>query len=351
MVRNIGLVIVAAVVALGVVNKDKILARLRGRAESKIASVTGKSADRSPSGNPDRPAAAAGDSAPAAPKEMTLPGLRKALKTSISGGERDETPAPEPPAGDLEKVTYDAPLGKNVAYVTPVKPGARRPAIVWIHGGFNFGIDSGCWEPSSRENDQSAAGYRKAGIAEMYPALRGTSGNPGKPECFLGEVDDVLAAADFLARRPDVDPSRIYLGGHSTGGLMVLLSAASTPRFRSVFSFGPVADPRQYGKSSCEPQDPPDNEASARSAIQWLHEIVTPTYIIDGARGNAGVFPMMQKRVGRAPITFLTIPGADHFSALAPGNDVIARAILADTGDKPAIHLTADTIAAAMKAN
>jgi acetyl esterase/lipase len=355
MVRNIGLAAVAAIVALGVINKDKILARLRGHAESKITAVTGKPADRSPSPTPDKPgdsaAAAAGDDAPAAPKVMTLPGLRKALKTSISGGERDETPAPEPPAGDLEKVTYDAPLGKNVAYVTPVKPGARRPAIIWIHGGFNFGIDSSSWEPSPRENDQSAAGYRKAGIAEMYPALRGTSGNPGKPECFLGEVDDILAAADFLAKRPDVDPNHLYLGGHSTGGLMVLLAAASTPRFRTVFSFGPVADPRQYGKSSCEPQDPPDDEAFARSAIQWLHEIVTPTYIIDGANGNAGVFPMMQKRIGRAPITFLTIPGADHFKALGPGNDVIAKAILADTGDRPAIKLTVEAIQAAMKAN
>ena len=235
--------------------------------------------------------------------------------------------------------------------MTPVKPGGRRPAIVWIHGGFNFGIDSGSWEPSPRNNDQSGAGYRKAGIAEMYPALRGTSGNPGHAECFLGEVDDVLAAADFLAKRTDVDPDRIYLGGHSTGGLMVLLAAASTPRFRTVFAFGPVADPRQYGKSSCEPQDPPDDEASARSAIQWLHEIVTPTFVIDGEKGNAGVFPMMQKRIGRAPITFLTIPGADHFTVLGPGNDVVAKAILADTGPKPAIHLTADAIAAAMKAN
>jgi len=71
--------------------------------------------------------------------------------------------------------------------------------------------------------DRFGRPVRKAGIAELYPALRGASGNPGKPECFLGEIDDILAAADFLARRPDVDPQRIYLGGHSTGGTMVLL--------------------------------------------------------------------------------------------------------------------------------
>src|SRR4029079_8280193 len=161
-----------------------------------------------------------GAAEPGAPKKLTLPGLRKALKTSIHG-ERDETPAAEPPAGDLEKVSYDAPLGKNVAYVTPVKPGARLPTIIWIHGGFGWGIDELAWTPAERGNDQTAIAFRKAGIAEMYPALRGGSQNPGSPECFLGEVDDVLAAAEFLAKRPDVDPQRIYLGGHSTGGLMV----------------------------------------------------------------------------------------------------------------------------------
>ena len=183
----------------------------------------------------------------------SLPDLRKSLKTTVGQGERDDTPAPEPPAGVLEKVSYAAPLGRNVAYVTPVRPGARGPAIVWIVGGFGFGIDENAWQTATRDNDQSAAVFRKAGIAQMYPALRGASQNPGHHECFLGEVDDILAATDFLAQRPDVDPARIYLGGHSTGGTMVLLAAESTSRYRAVFAFGPVGDIRQYGKGSCLP--------------------------------------------------------------------------------------------------
>lgn len=200
-----------------------------------------------------------------------------------------------------------------------------------------------------RDNDQSAMGFRKAGIAQMYPALRGANNNPGHRECFLGEIDDVLAAAEFLAHRPDVDPDRIYLGGHSTGGLIALLAAASTTRFRTVFSFGPVGDPRQYGLSSCEPKGVSDSEAMPRSAVEWLHEITTPTFIIEGEEGNAPVFPMMKKRIGRAPITFLTIPGATHFSGLGPGCDVVAKAILADTGARPAINVTVEAIQAAMR--
>ena len=40
----------------------------------------------------------------------------------------------------------------------------------------------------------------------MFPSLRGGNDNPGAKEGFLGEVDDVIAAADFLAKQPYVDP-------------------------------------------------------------------------------------------------------------------------------------------------
>ncbi len=34
----------------------------------------------------------------------------------------------------------------------------------------------------------------------MYPSLRGGNKNPGYIETFLGEVDDVIAAARYLAQ-------------------------------------------------------------------------------------------------------------------------------------------------------
>lgn len=57
---------------------------------------------------------------------------------------------------------------------------------------------------------------RRSDIVVMFPALRGFSGNRGKPECFLGEVDDILAAAEHLAKRPDVvTPTLVIEGEHS----------------------------------------------------------------------------------------------------------------------------------------
>jgi poly(3-hydroxybutyrate) depolymerase len=80
----------------------------------------------------------------------------------------------------------------------------------------------------------------------LFPALRGGNDNPGTEETFLGEVDDVIAAADYLARQKSVDPRRIYLGGHSTGGALALLVAESTDRFRAVFAFGLVSGVSHY---------------------------------------------------------------------------------------------------------
>jgi pimeloyl-ACP methyl ester carboxylesterase len=148
-----------------------------------------------------------------------------------------------------------------------------------------------------------------------------------------------------------VDPNRVYLGGHSTGAVLALLAVESSTRFRTVFAFGPVADPRQYGPNNCIPPEARDLDAESRprAPIQWLYQIATPTLIIDGEQGNAAVFPSMQKRSGRAPIRYVTIPGATHFNGLAPGCELVAKAILADTGAKPAFDsITGDAIHAAM---
>jgi dipeptidyl aminopeptidase/acylaminoacyl peptidase len=64
-------------------------------------------------------------------------------------------------------------------------------------------------------------------------------------------VDDVIVATEYLRAQPHVDPDRIYLGGHSTGGTLVQLVAASSDQYRAVFSFGPMDDVGGYGRSMC----------------------------------------------------------------------------------------------------
>lgn len=252
--------------------------------------------------------------------------------------------APEPPPGLFERVMYAAPLGQNVAYVSPVHPGSKRPAIIWIAGGFDWGIDADAWKDTPRQNDQTARAFRDAGIVLMRPSLRGTNLNPGQAEYFLGEVDDVIAAADFLAQRPDVDPDRIYLGGHSTGGTVVLLVAESTSKFRCVFSFGPVPDVRSYGDGWAPFDQTKESEIFPRSPGYHLATIRTPTFVIEGSGGNIAPFHYMRKMKQRAPVTFIPLFGADHFNILAPMTERLAQKILADHGPQCSIKLSESEI-------
>ncbi len=245
--------------------------------------------------------------------------------------EVERAPAPSPPSALFERVHYPAPLGDNVAYVTPVRGEERGPAIVWIAGGFDWGIGSEVWSSPPRSNDQTAGVFREAGVVLMRPSLRGSNENPGRNECFLGEVDDVIAAGRYLASRPDVDPERVYLGGHSTGGTLVLLAAASTDRFRAVVAFGPVADPREYGDGGCMSPTQEGAEARLRNPTEFLDQIRTPTLVIEGLMGgNAMSFSALEAARGNAPVQLLIVPGTDHFGVLAPVSELLAQAIIDD---------------------
>ncbi|HRD63955.1 MAG TPA: hypothetical protein PL137_23860, partial [Nocardioides sp.] len=69
----------------------------------------------------------------------------------------------------------------------------------------------------------------------------------------------------------------------------------------------------------------------------------TPTYVIEGEGGNVAVFPVLAERASKA-VKLVTVPDTDHFSVLRPGSEVVARAILADTGAKATISLDAAEI-------
>ncbi len=251
---------------------------------------------------------------------------------------------PVPPAGTFDRVRYPAGPGAMWAYVTPdPKDGKRHPAIVWITGGDCNSIGD-AWTPADRDNDQSAGAYRTAGVAMMFPSLRGGNDGPGSQEKFFGEVDDVVAAADYLAGLPWVDPQRIYLGGHSTGGTLALLVAESTDRFRAAFCFGPVADVRGYGDGLGPwPFDLTDaTEVTLRSPGYWLTSVRSPTFVLEGdGRGNVGELRRMRATAGDLPnLHWAIVPGKSHFSILAPANELIAQKVLADTAAAPAIEIT-----------
>jgi dipeptidyl aminopeptidase/acylaminoacyl peptidase len=277
---------------------------------------------------------------------------RAKFQTVVRYDSSNHYPLEEPPKGVFEIVRYPSAVGLLGAYVTPdPKDGAKHPAIIWLTGGESNTVDD-VWSPRNRSNDQSAAAYRKKGVAMMFPSLRGGNDNPGQLEGFYGEIDDVLAAAEWLAQQTWIDPNRIYLGGHSTGGSLALLVAEASPRFRATFSFGPVTSVmRDYGSDFVQfdrrnlPLNKFTDESLYRAPGYWLPSIKSKVFIIEGTvDGNVDLLRIMKERDrmdGHNPnIEFIEVSGADHFSVLAPANEVIARKIVADKGPVSFIKLT-----------
>jgi len=254
-------------------------------------------------------------------------------------------PIDEPPPQVLNKVKYSSSVGDLGALITPQKmDGKKHPALIWIHGGpcneINLGL---CLGEVAKENDQSGSIFRKMNIVTMYPSLRGGNDNPGRQEGFLGEVDDVAAAATYLAKRPDVDPTRIYLGGHSTGGTLALLTAECYPaQFRDVFCFGAAFDVVRYDPLWTPFPKRNKQEVRLRSPGYWLDCVKCPTFLFEGGSGQSQIASLekMKSSTSNPFLHFYPEPNATHLGILAPISKIIADKILTDNGTSTNITFT-----------
>lgn len=302
--------------------------------------------------SPSAPTKAA--SPPAPSKKAELPEFPEKLWEARAGFETvlvyagpDDGPVEEPPKGaPLSLIRYPSEVGELAAYVSKdPKDGKKHPAIVWITGGDTNSIGN-MWTPMPPFNDQTAAQYRQAGIVMMYPSQRGGNDNPGRAESFLGEVDDVIAATKHLRTLPYVDPDRIYLGGHSTGGTLALLIAETTDVYRAVFSFGPVTQPSDYGGDYVTYDTQSIREEWIRSPVRWLDSIRSPTFVIEGQDGNWIPLHALKGANKNPLVSFIPIRNTDHFGVLAPVNAVIAQQIVEDTGPRPKFDLKPEALEA-----
>lgn len=268
----------------------------------------------------------------------TLAEARRGFKTKLVKFNRTKTAVETPPKGLFSIIAYPTSIGKMAAYLGQIpNDGKLHPALIWISGGFGNDIGD-VWTAADAENDQSAAVFRKAGLVMMYPAQRGGNRNPGYDETCYGEIDDILAAADFLAQQKGIDPRRIYLAGHSTGGTKVLLTAECTNKFRAVFSFGPVSDILDYGVEYLTYDTSDMRESRLRAPALWVASIKTPVFIFEGDAepGNIVSLREMEKIANgenNQYIHFYEIKNKTHFSELQPISKIVAKKIMED--DKP----------------
>ncbi len=114
--------------------------------------------------------------------------------------------------------------------------GSSRPAVVYLHGGWSF----------SEVDWTDATPFIDAGYVLFMPRLRGENGNPGHYSGFWGEVDDAVAAGDHVAALPGVDRDRVFVVGHSVGGILATLTAMVPSPYRGAVSLSGVSDMRLF---------------------------------------------------------------------------------------------------------
>lgn len=186
----------------------------------------------------------------------------------------------KPPPGVATVEYQSGPFRLRAWMNRPADGAGKRPAVLFLHGGFAFDRDD--WKISQP--------YRDAGFVVLTPMLRGENGQPGAYTFFYGEVDDVLAAADCLAHQPGVDAQRLYLAGPSAGGTLVLLAAMTSRRFRAAASFSASPDQVLLCKHARHaardvPVDLTDRrELQMRSPLAYAASLKCPTRIYYGSQ-------------------------------------------------------------------
>ena len=149
-----------------------------------------------------------------------------------------------------------------------------HPAVVFLHGS---GAE-GRW--ASRYLGTRLA---RAGFAALVYDKRGVAGSSGdwRSAGFEDLAADARAAIAMLAERPDIDPSRIGIHGHSQGGTITPLVASSEPALAFVVASAAAGVPTDETEvysllNSVGAADlPPEDRALAEA---FVREVVAVAY-------------------------------------------------------------------------
>ena len=251
-----------------------------------------------------------------------LAAARRSFKTALL----NPGPAPQrfqeavPPAGVRELQYQSGDLTLKAWVSDDPGDGKRRPAVVYLHGGHAFA--AGDWT--------DAAPFVAAGYVLMMPMLRGENGNPGSYESYFGEVQDAIAAGRHVCELPYVDQDRVFVAGHSVGGVLTVLVAMMPSDFKAAAALSGYLDMASWA----EWEDPsriafdrtnPD-EIRLRNPMGFVKSLQIPV-VLYAERGGMDEINQQFLRLATdagKPCTMKVVDG-DHMSMVQPAvQDAIA---------------------------
>ena len=142
--------------------------------------------------------------------------------------------APLPAFAAGRPVTFPSLDGTQLAGEFFEAPSRPSPGVVLVHMLSRHKGDWHGWPDRMRD----------AGITALAIDLRGHGGSSGSPSDLRAMVQDVRAAAQWLASRANVRPDAIAIVGASLGASLALLAAAETPLVRAIGVVSPSLDYR-----------------------------------------------------------------------------------------------------------
>lgn len=264
--------------------------------------------------------------------------MRSRLQPELALKSRESLEAPVPPPG-LELVEYTAPLGRNVAYLSPApRKRVRLPLVIWLGDGFHNSITSRLW--NARAEGPQVELLCESGFRVLIPSLRGGNLNPGLKEGLLGEVDDVIAAAKYGRDLPGVDPKRVYLIGHGTGGTLAgLTSASSRGLFRAIFAYEAAHEAGQYSRQSAVFSFAKQRQREARSIVAGLPFIHQTTFFITSRGQNLRSLQAIEEASRNAHVSCVLARQLNPENVSARTLAEVLEEIRRDTGKECGIRL------------
>jgi alpha-beta hydrolase superfamily lysophospholipase len=262
--------------------------------------------------------------------------------------------APEGAPYTAEPVTLHTPAGIALAGTLTLPShgaGKRLPAVVLITGSGAQDRDEAI--PSIgdyRPFREIADTLSRRGIAVLRLDDRGVGGSAAGPPTATSAdfADDIRAALAWLRTRADIDPARLGLVGHSEGGMIAPMIAASDRTLRAMVL---VAGPAKTGRAIAayqrrfaiehEASIPPSKRDSVFDAAErasesvyakpgWIHfwinydplptarRVATPTLILQGETDTqvtpeqSATLAAAMRAGGNRNVTLRTFPRMNH---------------------------------------
>jgi dienelactone hydrolase len=220
-----------------------------------------------------------------------------------------------PPAG-VSLVQYaSGDLQLNAWLSDDPGDGKKRPAVVYLHGGWAFGGTD--WDDASP--------FVGAGFVLMMPMLRAENGNPGSFEHQYGEVDDAVAAGKHVAELPYVDANQVFVAGHSAGAVLAVLVAMVPSNYKAAAALSGALNYEGFIDSGWGNEMPFDlsnsEERRLRNPMAFVGSLRVPVYLF-AERSNPMVYLVNQQFANKASQLGkecdLSAVSGDHMTMVRP---------------------------------